>query len=254
MERYEGEDLQVEFTVDGQPVVNEQPRRPKIYMKRTTLSWIMMGVCILMYIVELIMGGSENTRVLLDLGAKFSPYIAVYNQYWRLIAPMFLHIGVWHLLCNMYALYNFGPITERIFGPVKFTALYFISGVMGCLFSYGFGEVGSLSAGASGAIFGIIGSTLYFRKEHKDVFSRIFGINVFFIIIVNIVLGFAGSGVDNLGHIGGLVGGYAAANVLGLYRTKPRTLHAVLFGIALATLTAVCLVVGYWRTIIEIFG
>ena len=209
----------------------------------------MIGLCVLMFIVELIMGGSEKTSVLIELGAKFSPWIALGGQYWRLITPMFLHIGVWHLLCNMYAIYNFGPITERIFGPLKFTALYFISGIMGCLFSYGFGDIGSVSAGASGAIFGIIGSTLYFRREHKEVFSRIFGVNVFFIIVINIALGFMGSGVDNLGHIGGLVGGYAAANVLGLYRTKPNTMRAVLFGIGLLILTAVCLGTGYARVL-----
>jgi len=155
-------------------------------------------------------GGSENLRVLIDFGAKFNPLIVLEQEYWRLVTPMFLHIGLMHLAFNSYALLAFGRDVENLFGRSRFLALYLLSGVGGAVASF----VGNdaISAGASGAVFGLVGAMLVFLLVYRNVFGQ-WGrqrlTNLLFIVALNLALGFAGGGIDNLGHIGGLLAGLA---------------------------------------------
>ncbi|NLD71497.1 MAG: rhomboid family intramembrane serine protease, partial [Chloroflexi bacterium] len=93
-------------------------------------------------------GGSENLRVLIDFGAKFNPLIVLEQEYWRLVTPMFLHIGFLHLAFNSYALFAFGLDVERLFGRTRFLALYVLAGIAGAVASFVGNE--AVSAGASG--------------------------------------------------------------------------------------------------------
>jgi len=129
-----------------------------------------------------------------------------------------LHIGIMHLFFNSYALFIYGPIVEKLFGKIKFIVLYIVSGLMGSLFSFVLSP--NASAGASGAIFGLMGSLLYFRRKERDLFQRIFGPGLLMIIFVNLMYGFIQPGIDNWGHIGGLFGGFLVAYGLGLYRQR----------------------------------
>lgn len=147
-------------------------------------------------------------------GAKVNELIAE-GEYWRLFTAMFLHVGGMHLLFNSYALYVYGPIVEKLYGKIRFVVIYVLSGLMGSLFSYLFSP--HPAAGASGAIFGLMGSLLYFRRRKRDAFQRVFGPALFIVIGINLLLGFIRPGIDNWGHIGGLVGGFLAANAVGLY-------------------------------------
>ncbi|MBS7262477.1 MAG: rhomboid family intramembrane serine protease [Eubacteriales bacterium] len=220
----------VHYEVDGQPVYQpaEQtaPRRaPKMFSGKNTPLFILIGLNAVLFFVEIIMSGSfsPNVGTLVTLGAKVNGRIFYYNEYWRLLTCMFLHGGVLHLLCNMYALYNIGSLDIRFYGVPKFLTVYFLSGLMGSLFSYGFGAVNVASVGASGAVFGLFGATLFLYRSHPEIFRGGFIIRLIGVIVLNLVLGFAGGGIDNLAHIGGLVGGFGTALTVGLYKdNKPR--------------------------------
>jgi rhomboid protease GluP len=179
---------------------------------------INIGIWLLMSLTGMFMGWGQNTQ-LLYFGAKVNELIAQ-GEYWRLFSAMFLHIGLLHLFFNSYALYLYGPAVEKLFGKLKFILVYIISGLMGSLLSYLFSP--NPAAGASGAIFGLMGSLLYFRREKRSLFQRVFGPGLVMIIGINLMYGFVQRGIDNWGHIGGLLGGFLTGNALGLYRDREK--------------------------------
>jgi rhomboid protease GluP len=190
------------------------------------ITYILLTINIVLWLLMTVAGGSTNIYVLQSFGAKVNVLIAS-GQYWRLITPMFLHIGIAHLFFNSYALYIYGTLTERLFGKSKFIIIYLISGLFGTVFSYLFSP--PISAGASGAIFGLFGALLYFRKARRGIFNKLFGVNLIIIIGFNLVYGFTSSGIDNWGHIGGLVGGFLVSSWLGLYSERSFTLKRVMY-------------------------
>src|SRR5699024_1398762 len=122
------------------------------------------------------------------------------NEWWRILTSMFLHIGWAHIAMNMIALYFLGSIVERIYGAKRFLAIYFLAGIGGGLASFLFPE--NISAGASGAIFGLFGALLFFGVIYKKIFFQTMGKGVLLIIGVNIVFGFGVPYIDMAGHIG----------------------------------------------------
>lgn len=207
-----------------QSYVNLNRRAPYI-------TYILLGLNILAYLIMTLVGYRyriNQGEQLILFGAKVNVLIA-YGQYWRLLTAMFLHIGTVHLFFNSYALYIYGPIVESLFGKAKFIVVYIVSGLTGSLLSYMFSL--SISAGASGAIFGLMGSLLYFRQRNKDVFKRVFGPRLFVIIGFNLFFGFASTGIDNWGHIGGLIGGYLVGNAIGLYKEPILQLNKIIIWI-----------------------
>src|SRR5690606_2824550 len=133
---------------------------------------------------------------------KFNPLI-LEGEWWRFITPIFIHIGFLHLMMNTLALFYISGIVERIFGSIRFFIIYILAGISGTVASFIFNT--HISAGASGAIFGCFGALLYFGYRHPNLFFRTMGVNVFFILGLNLAFGFTVSGVDNAGHIGGLI-------------------------------------------------
>ena len=156
-------------------------------------------------------GGSQNSRVLVRFGANFGPLI-LEGQTWRFFTSMFLHIGLAHLAFNAYALFIFGLEMERLYGPDRYITIYILAGLFGSLASFAWRGPEGLSAGASGAIFGVIGMNLAYFLLHRQTFGR-FGrqrmMNTLFIIGINLVFGFTVPGIDNMAHLGGLVAGFA---------------------------------------------
>ncbi len=172
--------------------------------------------------------------MLLLLGAKENTLITC-GEYWRLLTCCFLHGGFSHIVSNLLGLYVWGPHAETLLGRAKFLAVYLASGLFGSLFSYVFSD--GFSVGASGALFGIFGALLYFRARHKQVFDKVFGMQVLVFIGINLFNGFLSAGIDNWGHIGGLIGGFLVSFATGLYREKPRWFH-ILTAAALLLLAA----------------
>lgn len=164
-------------------------------------------------LISLLMGSKypETDITLLLMGAKYNSLI-LDGEVWRLFTAMFLHIGIIHLLFNLFALNFLGPMVEGYFGHWRFAVIYVIGGLFGSLASYAFSPVPS--AGASGAVFGLAGATtVYFLRYRNNFGERGQSMlqSMFAIIGINLVFGFATSGIDNWGHIGGLIGGALVA-------------------------------------------
>jgi rhomboid protease GluP len=128
--------------------------------------------------------GKSYSEYLAPFGAKVNTLI-LQGEYWRFITPMFLHNDIVHVGVNCYSLYIVGSLIERLFGHVKFTFVYFVSGILGCIASFAFSL--NPSVGASGAIFGIFGAMLFFGIRRPALMKSSFGINLITTIIINLV-------------------------------------------------------------------
>jgi len=155
--------------------------------------------------------GGSGVQNLLDWGAKYGPYIAE-GEYWRLFLPMFLHVGFFHMLTNLFGLVIFGSMVERIFGTRNFIITYLMAGIMGNVISFLAGP--NLGVGASGAVFGILGAFgvyLLLNRRLLGQMGRQQLTSIGVIVAINIVLGLATTGIDNAAHFGGLLaGGFVA--------------------------------------------
>lgn len=176
-------------------------------------TYFFIAVQLIMFFVLELNGGSKDPQTLIKFGAKYNP-LMLEGEWWRLVTPIFLHIGFLHLLMNTFALYYLGSAVEKMFGRLRFVLVYLFSGITGSLASFLF--TSSLSAGASGAIFGCFGALLYFGVLYPKIFFRTMGTNIIAVILLNLVLGFSIPGIDNAGHIGGLIGGFLGAGIVSL--------------------------------------
>jgi rhomboid protease GluP len=198
-----------------------------VFSKRTPIfTYTFLIVQVLMFLWLELHGGSTNTTTLIKYGAKVNPLIYE-GEWWRFITPVFLHIGFLHLAMNSLALYYLGITVEKIYGNVRFLLIYLFAGITGFIASFLFST--NLSAGASGAIFGCFGALLYFGAVMPKLFSRTMGRNVIFVLILNLAFGFSSTGIDNAGHIGGLIGGFLAAGIVHLPRKKKLWMQVLFF-------------------------
>ena len=140
------------------------------------------------------------------------------KQIYRLITSMFLHGGIMHLLFNMYALYILGSQVERYYGKRRFLLIYFLSGLMGSLFSCVFMKtnVFGVSIGASGAIFGLMGSIAYFTYYYRATLQGVLREQIMPVIVLNLLLGMMIQSIDLFAHIGGLIGGLLISMAIGI--------------------------------------
>lgn len=196
-------------------------------------TYIFMAMQIIIFLLMEMNGGSTNTKTLVDYGAKYSPYI-LSGEWWRFFTPIVVHIGFMHLLMNSLSLYFIGTEVERLYGNIRFLIIYLVAGFGGSLASLIITP--SVSAGASGAIFGCFGALLYFGIIYPKLFFRTMGMNIIILIAINLGYGFSVSGIDNAGHIGGLVGGFLAAGIVHLPKHKPN-IKQLLFAGATIILT-----------------
>lgn len=182
----------------------------KIFSKKYPLiTYIIIGINILMFIYSLF----ANYDVIAKYG--MSNFFIKQGEYYRLFTCMFLHENVIHILFNMYALYVLGPQIESFFGKWKFLFIYLISGLCGSLLSFTF-NIDVISVGASGAIFGLLGSMLYFGYHYRTYLGNVVKSQIIPIIVFNLILGFTLKHVNNFGHIGGLIGGVLTSMIVGV--------------------------------------
>lgn len=220
------------------PPAAEYVQRTQFYIPLSA-PWVTRGLIainLLVFLAMIVYGylqfgdfnGTENGEVLITFGAKYTPFV-VAGQYWRLLTAMFIHIGIMHILFNLYSLYSLGTLAESYFGHTRFLVIYLLGGLFGSLASYALSL--SLSAGASGAIFGLAGAiTVYFMiyRENFGARGRAILQNMLVVIAINIFLGLSSAGIDNWGHLGGLIGGAAVAwGILPRYERPPITLPGV---------------------------
>ena len=182
--------------------------------KQPIVTYIIMAICIILFILMELSGGSTNSQTLLKYGANLD--VLVKNgEYYRLFTCIFLHIGIMHLLCNMYSLYIIGREVENLFGKIKYIIIFILSGIFGSIMSLAFTH-NTISAGASGAIFGLLGALLYFGMHYRTYLGEAIKRSIIPIIVINLIIGFFAEGIDLAAHIGVLVGGVLVAMMVGV--------------------------------------
>lgn len=175
-------------------------------IKKPIVTYTLIGINVFIFILSLFLN-------ILPMFAVNRFYI-VNGQYYRLITGIFLHANIAHLLCNCYSLYVIGMQLESFLGKVKFAIVYLLSGLAGSLLSIFFSS--NFSVGASGAIFGLLGSLIYFGYHYRVYLDSVIKSQIIPLIIFNLILGFMIQGVDNAAHIGGLVGGILSTMAAGI--------------------------------------
>lgn len=187
--------------------------------KKPIVTYTLIFINILIFMAMYLFGnGSEDSLTLLTFGANYRPLILEFNQYYRLITSSFLHIGILHLLFNMYALYIIGAQIENFYGKFKYLIIYLGSAIFGSLLSICFHD--GISAGASGAIFGLLGAMLYFGYHYRLYLGNVLQSQIIPIIILNLFLGFITPGIDNACHVGGLISGIFLAMACGINKDR----------------------------------
>ncbi|MCI6059946.1 MAG: rhomboid family intramembrane serine protease [Dorea sp.] len=188
----------------------------------------LIAVNVIVFLFLSFRGMTEDGMFLLEHGAMYVPYMIEKGEYYRIFTSMFLHFGFDHLLNNMVILAAIGWNLEYEIGQLKFVILYLFSGLGGNLLSaYWDIRVGdyAVSAGASGAIFGVIGALLYVAIRNRGRIGDISGKGLVFMIILSLYYGYSSGGVDNMAHIGGLIAGFLLSVLL--YRKKNRKFRSV---------------------------
>jgi len=209
----EGLQLFIKITNDiNRKNKNDAERVEEIFKPKknvVTVSLIIINVLIYAYMI--LFGQYEN---MINNFAVYGPYIVRYGQYYRLITGAFLHGDILHLLFNCYALYVVGSQIESFMGKAKYMAIYFISALTGSLISILLTKTASI--GASGAIFGLMGSLLYFGYHYRVYLGTVLKSQIIPLIVINLIIGFSVSGIDNFAHIGGLIGGVLTTMAVGV--------------------------------------
>ena len=190
--------------------------------KKIIHSWIpyityaLVGINVIIFIFEELSGGSENIQTAIDFGALYTPYVIFNGELYRIFTSMFLHFGVEHIGANMISLWAIGPYVEHYFGHFLFLVLYIFSGIIGNMASMFFewnSGIFHISAGASGAIFGILAVFILFAMNPK--LRRIFPIQrVILSIVLSLAAGFDDPSIDFAAHFGGLLGGFILALIM----------------------------------------
>lgn len=205
----------------------ESPIQQALQYYPITLALVV--ICVGVFALQLFFGVNPThptNQSLIAWGANFLPF-SLGEAPWRLVTSLFLHIGFMHLLFNMFALYYFGQVAERMFGAVNFLGLFLLSGVGGNLLnnylglhSVMAGEPPIISAGASGGIMGI-GMALLVTALTKTSFNN-FALNfrsLLIVMVINLGYGFLVGGIDNASHVGGaIVGGLLGVVYVMQYR------------------------------------
>jgi rhomboid protease GluP len=228
------------------------PVQLRLPAEKPTVTYALMGITIVVYLLQL---ATQSLLVGYDLPAVLgvkSNELIIAGQLWRLFTPMLLHASIIHIGLNMYALFIFGPGLERNYGHGRFLTLYLLAGFAGNVMSFIFSTANSL--GASTAIFGLLGAEAVFLYQNRKIFGRSAQralVNLVTIAVINLIIGLQ-PGIDNWGHIGGLLGGVLFAwfggpvlSVEGIYPdlevvdSRPRSqsyLAAIIVGLLFAGL------------------
>lgn len=189
---------------------------------------------------------------LIAFGAKLNLLIE-HGQWFRFVTPIFIHIGLLHIVSNSYALWIIGPLVERLYGSARFLMIYLLSGVAGVAGGYLWVHLQYKtdvpSAGASGAIFGLFGLLAVFgfkyRRELPPNFRKAIGSSIVPVILINLFIGFSVPFIDNAAHIGGLIGGGVLALLIPYL--APGSKRVTIFGVTGFALSLALIVICFAR-------
>jgi rhomboid protease GluP len=177
--------------------------------RKPIVTYVLLGVTIVFFIIQLIVQTITGYDILFIYLGKINEFI-MDGQFWRLITPIFLHGSILHIALNMYALHSIGRSLEVFYGHGRFLLLYLLSGFAGYALSFVLTKNSSL--GASTALFGIFAAQGVFIYQNRKLFgqtrTRTALMNLLVVFGINLVYGFMpNTRIDNMGHIGGAIGG-----------------------------------------------
>ncbi len=225
-----------------------RPEADRWFGPEAWIVFVIVAACVLVFVGEERAGGSEVRTVLLDFGASRPAHVRT-GEYWRLVTAMFVHIGARHLLANTLTLLVLGPALAAALGAPRFAFVYVVAGKLGNFFSYRLADPDIVSAGASGAILGVLGA-LGSQRIRFQTSARYRGWQVVAALLAYLAIAVgAGPGVDSAAHIGGLVAGAG----IGLLLPPPgHAPAAVDRGLSAACAgTALTLVVGAYLALVR---
>lgn len=177
-----------------------------------TLTLIIINIVV--FLMVEFTGLSQDTLHMLDWGAAYTPLIVEKGEVYRLFTSMFLHFGIEHLINNMLVLFVLGSRLERVIGKLRFIVIYLAGGMTGSVLSLVWdlrqGEY-AVSAGASGAVFAVMGAMIYVVIRNKGRLEDLSVRQILVMAAFSLYFGFASSGVDNAAHTGGLAAGFLLA-------------------------------------------
>jgi rhomboid protease GluP len=182
-----------------------KPRKAPIW-----ITWVLMSINIAIWVSMEIKGSSLDIETLIGSGAMSFPLVVIEGEYYRLVTAMFLHIGAVHLFHNMFSLYIFGYRLERYLKVWQYMVVYLGSGLLGSLMSLGGAYITGMypvAAGASGAVYGLIGSLLVVTNKIKKPIDGVSSYILWVMFGIGIIFSVLTPNVDTLAHIGGFAGG-----------------------------------------------
>ena len=168
----------------------------------------------LIFLIVEFTGGSENGQRMLECGAAYAPLILEQGEWYRIFSSMFLHFGLPHLVNNMLVLFVMGQRLEPAVGRMRFLLIYLAGGIGGNIVSLCWDMhtgVFAVSAGASGAVFAVIGGMIYVIIRHKGRVADLTMRQMIIMAAFSLYFGFASEGVDNAAHAGGMLCGFLVA-------------------------------------------
>lgn len=193
----------------------------EFYKSRSIMNLIMVAANILVFVVLEFGGDTKDAQYMAEKGAFYFPWVQDYKEYGRLFTCMFMHFGIEHLFNNMLVLAFLGETLERAVGKLRYVIIYLVGGMGGSLLSfYHEYRTGSyaVSAGASGAVFAVIGALIFIVIINKGELENISGQRLILMAALSLFQGFTNMGVDNWAHVGGIISGFILAILL--YRRK----------------------------------
>lgn len=214
--REKGAELFMRITRDISKKNEEESKKAQsvFEQKKPIITYLLIAINAIVFLSMYLFGdGSRDWNTLYQMGANYKAAVCS-GEYYRLLTGAFIHIGLLHFVMNNYALYVIGTQIESFLGKWKYILIYLLSAVMGNLLSLVFSD--TLSAGASGAIFGLFGALLYFGYHYRVYLGTVLKSQVIPLILLNLAIGFTLSGIDNAAHIGGLIGGYLLTMAVGV--------------------------------------
>ena len=183
-------------------------------IKKEPVTVLLILINTLIFLVVEFTGGSENGQHMLECGAAYAPLILEQGQWYRVFSSMFLHFGAPHLINNMLVLFVLGQRLEPAVGRLRFLLIYIAGGLGGNFISLFWdmrtGDY-SVSAGASGAVFAVMGGMIYVIIRHRGRVADLTMKQMLIMAAFSLYFGFASEGVDNAAHAGGLLCGFLAA-------------------------------------------
>lgn len=187
----------------------------------SAVNTVMVLLNVVVFLITEIRGDTLDAYYMYECGAMFGPAIKEEHEFYRLFTSMFLHFGLSHLSGNMVVLLLLGDNLERALGKIRYVLIYILSGLCagGCSYIYNIARnSNAVCAGASGAVFGVIGALLYIVLANKGRLEDLTGTRLLILVGYTLYTGFTSSGIDNAAHIGGLLAGFLMGVVL--YRRK----------------------------------